>query len=126
VRTRRVWEIEAALNITGLCAVIGAYMLYVRSLGLRTPPYILPLLVAVPLIIWSLALFSLRLRNARRQTLAQLQALTPTEFEDWVGARFRKLGYHVRLTGMGGDHGADLLVEKPGERAIVQCKRYTS
>jgi len=36
----------------------------------------------------------------------------------------RELGYRVKTTGMGGDHGADLLAERPGELAIVQCKRY--
>ena len=43
-----------------------------------------------------------------------------------MAARFRELGYRVKTTGMGGDHGADLLAEKPGELAIVQCKRYRS
>ncbi len=124
--TRREKELELALGLTGVC-LLGLVAVMLPQGRLR--PQSLPTVVAMAAglaVVWALALLSLRLRNARRQTLDQLQALTPTQFEDWVAARFRELGYKVRLTGMGGDHGADLLAEKPGERAIVQCKRYTS
>jgi restriction system protein len=65
-----------------------------------------------------------RARNAAGKSIEQLQALTPDQFEEWVGARFRDLGYAVKVTGLSGDHGADLLAEKPGEVAVIQCKNY--
>lgn len=42
-----------------------------------------------------------------------------------MAARFRDRGYRVMLTGTAGDHGIDLVAEKTGKRAIVQCKRWS-
>ncbi len=125
IRTRKMWELDLAIRVTGICFVLGFIVIYFRdNLGMTVAWYVLPLGAGFLFIVWALALVRLTQRNARRKTLEQLQALLPDEFEDWVAARFRELGYTVRRTGMGGDHGADLLAERPGELAIVQCKRY--
>ncbi|HNS03903.1 MAG TPA: restriction endonuclease [Anaerolineae bacterium] len=59
------------------------------------------------------------------QTLDDLTAMTPGEFEVWVQELFRSRGYFAKNTPDSGDHGVDLWVISPqGERAIVQCKRY--
>lgn len=59
------------------------------------------------------------------QTLDDLQAMDPSEFESWVQQLFRGRGYFTQNTPDGADHGVDLWVVSPqGERAIVQCKRY--
>lgn len=59
------------------------------------------------------------------QTLDDLQAMDPSEFESWVQQLFRGRGYFAQNTPDGADHGVDLWVVSPqGERAIVQCKRY--
>ena len=58
-------------------------------------------------------------------TLAQLQALSPAEFEQWVGDRFQQQGYYVRNTADSADHGVDLWLATPdGQTAVAQCKRY--
>jgi hypothetical protein len=58
-------------------------------------------------------------------TLAQLQALSPAEFERWVGDRFQRQGYYVRNRADRADHGVDLWLATPdGQVAVVQCKRY--
>lgn len=58
---------------------------------------------------------------------AELVALSPREFEEYVAALFRQKGYQVTLRGRKGDHGVDLeLMQHNGRRAIVQCKRYRS
>src|SRR5919108_4195222 len=56
-----------------------------------------------------------------------LAGLSPEAFEAWVGDRLRVLGYAVRATPPHGDHGADLLLARPGAgegavEAVVQCK----
>lgn len=62
---------------------------------------------------------------APTQTLEDLMALSPGEFEDWVQRLFRSRGYFTNNTPISGDHGVDLWVVSPqGERAVVQCKRY--
>lgn len=69
-------------------------------------------------------------RSQTRQSIpftevADLQALSPSDFEKYVGQIFRQKGYRVKLRGSKGDLGVDLELTKPGgKRAIVQCKRY--
>ncbi|MCP5095375.1 MAG: restriction endonuclease [Chloroflexi bacterium] len=54
-----------------------------------------------------------------------LYALSPADFEKYVGQLFTQRGYRVTLRGRSGDKGVDLeLINKYGKRAIVQCKRY--
>jgi HJR/Mrr/RecB family endonuclease len=68
---------------------------------------------------------ALRRRFGRVQTLAQMLALEPAEFEVWVGMMFRLNGYRVRNTQYSGDHGVDIEVSKPPvSTGLVQCKRY--
>lgn len=46
------------------------------------------------------------------------------EFEEDVARMFRLYGYNVRMTPESGDHGIDMLISKPPEYAVVQCKFY--
>ncbi len=67
----------------------------------------------------------LRQRFTRIQTLPQMLALEPSEFEVWTGMLFQLLGYQVRNTQDVADHGIDLIVSGPEARyGLVQCKRY--
>ncbi len=65
-------------------------------------------------------------RRWKALTLAQIQALTPSEFEDYVGDRlFNQEGYHVQNLRDTKDGGVDVLVtDRFGQKAVVQCKRY--
>lgn len=54
-----------------------------------------------------------------------LYALSPGEFESFVGRVFKKRGYKIHLRGKSGDMGVDIEVRRPnGKKAVVQCKRY--
>ena len=64
-------------------------------------------------------------RFSRIQTLAQMLALEPGEFEVWTGMLFRLLGYRSENTQDVADHGIDLVVSNGSiHRGLVQCKRY--
>jgi restriction system protein len=67
-----------------------------------------------------------RLLNRHALSLDEMQALTPSAFEAYVGERlFTRKGYHVHNTRDVKDGGIDLLVtDRIGQRAVVQCKRY--
>lgn len=68
---------------------------------------------------------ALQRRFRQVQTLAQMLALEPNEFETWVGLLFTLDGYRVENTQFVGDHGIDLAVSGNGTRlGLVQCKRY--
>ncbi len=68
---------------------------------------------------------ALRRRFGRVQTLAQMLALDPAEFEIWIGMMFQLNGFRVRNTQYSGDHGVDIEVSRPPvNTGLVQCKRY--
>jgi restriction system protein len=68
---------------------------------------------------------ALRARFGKVQTVAQMLALEPAEFETWVGMLFTLAGYQVRNTQYVADHGIDLEVSGNGvSHGLVQCKRY--
>jgi len=56
--------------------------------------------------------------------LKRVKALSPTDFEKFIGSLFERMGYTVTTTVTTGDQGIDLWVQKGGEISIVQCKRY--
>lgn len=56
---------------------------------------------------------------------ADVQELDPTEFEHYCANIMRNNGWSVRLTQATGDQGIDLVAERQGIKAVVQCKRYS-
>lgn len=72
----------------------------------------------------------IRTRHRRRlletQTgLDSLRAMTWREFEMLVGEAFRRQGYTIRETGLGGaDGGIDLILHKDSKVTLVQCKQW--
>lgn len=56
--------------------------------------------------------------------LAAIDRMKGDEFEEYLAAHFRKLGYRVSLTPKSNDYGADLIIKKDGESTVVQAKRY--
>ncbi|MBB2758840.1 UNVERIFIED_ORG: restriction system protein [Xanthomonas campestris] len=80
---------------------------------------------------WLASLFSyLGTRNRRRfletrTTLESLAAGGWRQFELLLGEAFRRQGYGVEETGLGGaDGGIDLILRKDGRRTLVQCKQW--
>jgi restriction system protein len=74
--------------------------------------------------VWWWAICVIRRSHAAGKRLDELKAMTPVEFEEWVGARFKDLGYKVKSTALSGDHGVDLVATRDGEKVVIQCKRY--
>lgn len=70
-------------------------------------------------------------RHVRRDALyratgqAAVDAMTGVEFEHYVAAVLRGVGFHVELTRATGDFGVDLIATRDGIRTAVQCKRQS-
>ena len=62
----------------------------------------------------------------RALSLAQMQKLTPSEFEEYVAQRlFARQGFAVNNTPDVKDGGIDVLItDRYGRHGVVQCKRY--
>jgi restriction system protein len=89
--------------------------------------------LAAPMIVvsawrWFVAWLAHR-QGVRRDALyrasgqAAVDAMTGVEFEEYVAAVLRGLGYRVDITKATGDFGVDLIATKNGIRTAVQCKR---
>lgn len=60
-----------------------------------------------------------------RTGLESIAALGWRDFERLVGEAFRRRGYNVEETGLGGaDGGIDLILRRDGRRILVQCKQW--
>ncbi|MBB3603886.1 restriction system protein [Mycolicibacterium sp. BK556] len=70
-------------------------------------------------------------RRARRDALyratglAAVDAMTGVEFERYVAAVLRGVGFDVEITRATGDFGVDLIATRDGVRTAVQCKRQS-
>jgi restriction system protein len=53
-----------------------------------------------------------------------IDAMTGTQFENYVAARLRRAGWQVTFTPAVGDYGVDLIAQRDGKSAAIQCKRY--
>jgi len=66
-----------------------------------------------------------RIRFSDTQTLEDLLALKPDEFEKLVATLFKAYGHQAQVLGGSSDHGVDVVVlSKENEKWIIQCKRY--
>lgn len=48
------------------------------------------------------------------------------EFEKYLKTIFERMGYDVEVTNKSNDQGGDLIIEKDGERTVVQAKFYSN
>jgi restriction system protein len=82
-------------------------------------------------ICWAGALISYFRQRSRRRLLDtqtgldSLRAMSWREFEMLAGEAFRRRGYAIQETGLGGaDGGIDLILRKDGKTTLVQCKQW--
>lgn len=65
-----------------------------------------------------------RARAIEKRTHFQA-GMTPRDFEVWCTRTLTAAGWKATTTKSSGDQGADVLVEKGGIRAVIQCKLYS-
>jgi restriction system protein len=61
-----------------------------------------------------------------RASLALPDDISPAEFELWCSTALRAAGWSARASGASGDQGADVIAEKEGFMAVLQCKLHRS
>jgi restriction system protein len=64
------------------------------------------------------------LRRRPDGSMKAIDAMSGTEFEDYVAARLRRAGWHVVFTSASGDYGVDLIAQRDGKSVAIQCKRH--
>lgn len=60
------------------------------------------------------------------QSLSDIYAMSPGQFEQFVGYLFQQQGYQVQVVGHSGDEGIDIELRRHNDhqRVVAQCKRY--
>ena len=146
-RRRRVQRARLPWPIPGVAAPVAAYTLahaLPRVLEVAASPamrdiavalsqaHVFIVLAGVTLLtgwIYALRVYLSERRRARlvdRQVnLETLRAIDWRDFERLVGEAFRRWGYRIEETGLGGaDGGIDLRLTKAGAVTLVQCKHW--
>lgn len=106
-------------------AISDLVIAFYRPLGLPTAAVGL-LLAVMAVVLWRRAAERTRAITRTGLTRADLQRLSPFDFETWCAARLREQGYAVQIVGAQGDQGIDFIAERDGDRTIVQCKRWNA
>jgi restriction system protein len=65
-----------------------------------------------------------RRRGRAGASMMAIDAMSGTEFEDYVAARLRRAGWQVTVTSVSGDYGVDLIAQRDGRSVAIQCKRH--
>lgn len=63
-----------------------------------------------------------KLKNSR---IDEIDTMAGVQFEHYLKELFKSRGYNAIVTTATGDYGADLVLEKDGEKIVVQAKRYS-
>lgn len=131
------WYINAAVGGLGFATLRWLLPAWRQPVTAPTGDILLQIL-AQPVFAWAwlaicmlATLLSLAGAYKRRQLLdtrTGLESLATTgwrNFELLVGEAFRRQGYAVEETGLGGaDGGIDLILRRNGKRTLVQCKQW--
>lgn len=134
------WWIGIALGLLGYVAIrhgIGWYFgasgnLHLSGLGkVASSGAMAPLAWMLLVGCWIGAIFSFLGRARRRKLLDSqtdidsLREMSWRQFEQMAGEAFRRQGYVIEETGLGGaDGGIDLVLRKNGQITLVQCKQW--
>ncbi|GLQ96147.1 restriction endonuclease [Dyella mobilis] len=134
------WPVGFVLGIVAYVAIrygVGWYMSSVnsplaQSFGkIASSGIYTPIAWFVLAVCWLGAIISFVRRCHRKHLLEtqtgldSLRKMSWCEFEMLVGEAFRRQGYAVSETGLGGpDGGIDLVLRKDGKNTLVQCKQW--
>ena len=65
-------------------------------------------------------------RKISKYTIDDVDLMTGTEFEEFVGALFKKMGYNSKVTKQSGDQGLDVIATRNGLKIGIQAKCYAN
>jgi restriction system protein len=104
-------------------AVLAGMSKTLASISIAVSPYVALGVTAI----WLIALVKKAMNSTRLESqtgIDSIRGLPWREFEALMAEAFRRQGYLVEDTGSGADGGIDLVLEKDGRTALVQCKQW--
>lgn len=94
----------------GTSSLLVGFLVFILALVMVETGLILPTIV--------------RRRRLQVCDYNEVYAMNGEEFEEYLRALFIAKGYRATLTANGSDYGADLILEKDGEKTAVQAKHW--
>ena len=123
LRVRAATNPSVALLTAGLATLVIA----LRIGGVTAHFLVLGLLAAVAGFVGVLGRKKAARRAAiERADIVRIDEMTGVEFELRLRVAFQHVGYTVYHVGGRGDYGADLVLDLPGSRTVVQAKRWNN
>ncbi|KAF0110425.1 MAG: restriction endonuclease [Chloroflexi bacterium] len=115
------WAFFALLNLAFFIFRMDTFHLFPEEVNMK---YFLAIgLILLPLE-FAIVLEE-RHKKINANTIEEMRALSPSEFESLVADTYRAQGHTVEVIGASGDHGIDLVIQtRRGETWLVQCKKY--
>lgn len=83
------------------------------------------IMIAILSLIISYILYMKHKKKLLRSGIDLVDKMTGEEFEKFLLVHFEKLNYHVKLTPVTSDYGADLIIKKDNIKTVVQAKRWS-
>jgi len=113
----------------------GALILTIVVLGLLSAaasrvgwPVVIVTLLVIGVIVVRFLIRRAKLSTPKAQdlfaALQNVRAMSGSQFEHFVAALMRGLGYRAQVLGGSGDQGVDVIATGQGERIAIQCKQY--
>ena len=65
-------------------------------------------------------------RRITKYTIDDIDLMSGSEFEEFVGTLFKKMGYSSQVTKQSGDQGLDVIASKYGTKIGIQAKCYSN
>jgi restriction system protein len=106
---------SSTLILFAFLAGLGAVVSY---------PYVFLAIAGALLLGWLLYRWIQPQEDLSTYNISEIDVMEGSEFEEYVGALFRKLGYQASVTQQSRDFGVDVVATRGGERIAIQVKRY--
>lgn len=109
-----------SLVMIGLSLVV---YYFTKSISLAITTFITILLLLISVLAYKKKAKELRLKRSGIRDIDQMDGV---QFEHYLIALFKQLGYKAKITPSTNDFGADLLLNIKNKKIVVQAKRYKS
>ncbi|MCL9662053.1 restriction endonuclease [Paenibacillus hunanensis] len=122
-KSKKRQEAEFFEAVCGLAAITGGAVGYLTTKDFTVSIFMAIIMAGIVIFCFFLKKqqYEQRLRDAG---ITQIDKMSGTEFEVYLGKMFDRLGYKTKVTQASGDFGADIILQTADKRIVVQAKRY--
>ena len=106
----------------GLIGVGGLYTYYFTQ-SLNLSAIVVFSLYMITLIITKIQKWN-HIKRLKKSGIADIDKMSGEQFEHYLACLFKSQGYTVKVTRSVGDFGADLVLERQGNKIVIQAKRH--